>query len=145
MPNCQQCNFPLRKLNGHWYCDKCRTDLFDREINTEEKMEEEQKEMSNEDWEKVEGQIWVPESADDNISGVFLGVQHDVGENKSNLYTLETPDAKQLSFWGCKILDSKMLSVKKGQEIKVVYLGRVKPDKGKEYKNFDLYKKPLAA
>ncbi len=94
------------------------------------------------EWTKVESEIWNPEEGDE-ISGTYLGVQEEVGENKSNLYAIETSEAKQLGVWGCKVLDGKMIGIKIGQQVKIKFNGRVKPDKGKEYKSYDIFTKPL--
>ena len=95
--------------------------------------------MNGEDWNKVETEIWGPENGGDEISGVYLGVEHDVGENKSNLYTLEVEDGKTVAFWGSKVLDGKMSVVKIGQLVKVIFLGKVSPEGGREYKDFDVF------
>jgi len=96
-----------------------------------------------EQWDKVQTEIWVPENKGDEISGIYLNVQLEVGENKSNFYTFEVEEGKTMAFWGSKVLDGKMLAVKVGQQVKVVFLGKVKPDKGREYKDYDVFvKKP---
>ncbi len=95
--------------------------------------------MNGEDWNKVETEFWNPENAGDEISGVFVGLQVDVGENKSNVYTVEVEKGKNINFWGATVLDRKMNSVKVGQEVKVVYLGKVSPEGGREYKDFDVF------
>ena len=92
-----------------------------------------------ENWNKVETEIWVPENKGDEISGVYLDVQHEIGENKSNLYTLEVKEGKTLCFWGCKVLDGKMTAVKIGQQVKVLFLGKVSPEGGREYKDYDVF------
>ena len=96
-----------------------------------------------EDWNKVETEIWVPGNKGDEISGVYLNVQNEVGENKSNLYTLEVKEGKTLAFWGSKVLDGKMSAVKVGQQVKVLFLGKVTPDGGREYKDYDVFFKSI--
>ncbi len=99
--------------------------------------------MTEEDWEKVETDLWIPEKEGDSVEGVFIAVEKEVGENKSNLYTIETPDAKQIGVWGSKVLDGKLLSLKPGQEVKIVFLGVKKPEGKREWKDFDVFKKPM--
>lgn len=95
------------------------------------------------DWQKVEQAMWLPKDPNDSIEGVFIGMQTEVGENNSNLYTVEI-DKKQLSFWGCTVLDGKMLSIKPGQQIKIVFLGMKQKEGKREYKDYDVFTKPLA-
>jgi len=92
-----------------------------------------------EQWDKVQTDVWVPENKGDEISGVYLSVQPEIGENKSNLYIIEVEEGKTISFWGSKVLDGKMLAVKVGQQVKVLFLGKVKPEKGREYKEYDVF------
>ena len=96
------------------------------------------------EWNKIETEIWNPEEGDE-VSGNYLGVQEEVGENKSNLYTIKTDDSKQVGVWGSKVLDGKMIGLQIGQQVKIKFLGKVKPEKGKEYKNFEVYTKPIQA
>lgn len=98
--------------------------------------------MTNNDWKKIEADIWVPESMNDEISGRYLGVQHEVGENQSELYSIEVSEGKILNFWGSKVLDGKMVGVQIGQQVKIVFLGKVKPEGGREYKDYDVFTKP---
>jgi hypothetical protein len=98
--------------------------------------------MKEDNWTKVESEVWNPEEGQE-ISGVYLGVQNEIGENSSSLYSIETSLGRQTGIWGCKVLDGKMIGVKIGQEIKIKFIGRVKPEKGKEYKSFEVYTKPL--
>ena len=94
------------------------------------------------EWTKIELEVWNPDEGAE-ISGVYLGVQTEVGENKSNLYTLETSEQKQISVWGSKVLDGKMMGIKEGQQVKIKFVGRIKPEKGKEYKSYEIFTKPL--
>ncbi len=95
------------------------------------------------EWNKVESEVWSPEEGDE-ISGVYLGVQKEIGENKSNLYTIEVEAGKQMGAWGSKVLDGKMISVSVGQQVKIVFNGKIKPEAGgKEYKSYEVLTKPL--
>lgn len=97
------------------------------------------------DWEEVQTDMWIPEEPGDAIEGTYLGVQPDVGENKSKLYTIETEAKKQFNFWGSTVLDGKMIGVKPGQAIKVEFLGKVKPEGKKEYKSYKVYVSKVVA
>ena len=97
--------------------------------------------MSEEQWTKVQSDVWNPEVGDE-VSGVYLGVEKDVGPNKSNLYKLETAPGKVISAWGSKIIDDAMFSVHIGQQVKIKFKGVIKPEKGNEYKSFEIFVKP---
>ena len=94
------------------------------------------------EWNKVESEMWNPEEGE-SVSGVYLGFQPEVGANKSNLYTIEDSSGKQMGVWGSKVLDGKMISAQVGQQVKIEFVGRVKPDKGQEYKSYEVYTKPV--
>jgi len=94
-----------------------------------------------EEWIKVETETWNPEEGEE-ISGIYLGVELEVGPNKSNLYSLETEPGKQVGVWGCKVLDGKMLAVKVGQQVKIEFKGKIKPEKGNEYRSYEVFTKP---
>lgn len=93
------------------------------------------------EWTKVESEVWKPEEGEE-ISGIYLGVQKEVGMNASNLYKIECGE-KTLSVWGSKVLDDAMLSVKEGQEVKIKFMGKIKPEKGKEYKSYEVFTRDL--
>lgn len=93
------------------------------------------------EWTKVKSEVWKPEEGEE-ISGIYLGVQKEVGTNASNLYKIECEE-KTLSVWGSKILDDAMLSVKEGQGVKIKFKGKVKPEKGNEYKTYEVFTRDL--
>jgi len=66
----------------------------------------------------------------DELEGVLIKIQHDVGPQKSMLYTLEVKE-KPLSIWGCTILDQRMVGIKIGDKIKVVFKGLGQAQTGK--------------
>jgi hypothetical protein len=96
--------------------------------------------MTDDEWAKVETDIWNPDEGEE-ISGIYLGVQSEVGVNKSNLYSIETSTG-QLGVWGCKVLDGSMIGVQVGQQVKIKFVGKVKPEKGNEYKSYEVFTKP---
>ena len=58
----------------------------------------------------------------DELTGELIKIQENVGPQNSMMYTLEV-DSKPISVWGCTILDQRMIGVKIGDTIKVVYKG----------------------
>ncbi len=92
-------------------------------------------------YEDIKSEFWNPEKENDSVSGIYLSSQDGVGENKSMVYNLEQPDGKVISVWGSVVIDSKMKLVKIGEDIRVVFLGLEKPEKGREYKNYKIQKK----
>jgi len=87
---------------------------------------------------KVEAQLWNPEKDGDEITGTLLGVQEDIGEYKSKLYHLETETGLFLNVFGSKVLDDKMIAVRHGDKVKIIFKGTVKGEK-KPYKNYEVY------
>ncbi len=92
------------------------------------------------EWTKVETETWTPEEGEE-ISGEYLGVQVEVGENKSNLYKVKTEEGKTVGIWGSAVLDGKMFGMEVGTEIKIAFKGKVKPLKGREYKDYEVFTK----
>lgn len=74
-------------------------------------------------------QIFNFKDVDQSLTGILINVQEDVGENKSNMYTVESVSTKDVepgkpvNFWGSTILDQRMIGIKKGDLIKVIYKG----------------------
>ena len=90
-------------------------------------------------YQKVEVGTWKPEAVNEAIEGVFIGVEQDVGENKSRLYHLDVA-GKSTAIWGSAVLDTKMSVVKPGDKVKIVFLGKGKAEKGRNApKLFDVF------
>ncbi len=68
--------------------------------------------------------------AGDELTGVLLKIQDNVGPSKSMLYTLEV-DKKPVIVWGSTVLNIKMIGLQPGDLIKMIYegLGEAKPGK----------------
>ncbi len=79
--------------------------------------------VKNMTFKEIETGVWKPEKENDEIVGILLSKESGVGKNNSNIYVLEV-DNKPMSVWGSTVLDPKMISVKLGQKIKIVYLGK---------------------
>lgn len=79
----------------------------------------------------------------DEIEGIYRGVKEDVGDNHSRLYTIEAnrnDHQGMYKVWGSVVLDDRMDSAKIGNQIKLVYLGKIKSEKGgRSYHNYELY------
>jgi hypothetical protein len=72
---------------------------------------------------------WQPTKEGDNIEGVYLSLQNEVGINKSKIYNIATKDGIK-SVWGSAILDSRMTLVKTGDKLRITYMGLGKEKAG---------------
>ena len=77
--------------------------------------------------------LWGPNEGD-SIKGIYRGVQHNVGKNKSDMYTIEV-DGELNNFWGSTVLDKKMMCVKVDDNIRITYEGK---DAEKDYKKYSV-------
>ncbi len=97
--------------------------------------------MEEKKYEDVVREFWSPEKVDDAVVGIYLNFEEDVGSNKSMVYNLEMPNQKIISIWGSTVLDSKFKLVKFGDDIKIIYLGEKKAEKGsRTYKDYKIQK-----
>jgi len=64
------------------------------------------------------------------IEGTLVQKQADIGVNKSNLYSIETPDGVK-NVWGSAILDSRMALTKEGDKVKITFNGLAEAKPGK--------------
>jgi len=71
---------------------------------------------------------WTYSQDGDFIEGTLVRVQSNIGENKSMLYSIETPEGVK-NVWGAKILDERMALVKIGDKLKITYKGTLKEAK----------------
>jgi len=99
--------------------------------------------MESEGWNEVKGgDVFFFEKVGDSIEGKLVDVRSEIGENKSMMYDLQAGE-KLWSLWGSTVLDGKMHRVKKGDFVKIVFLGE-KPSekrKGRMYKDFQVFVK----
>lgn len=58
----------------------------------------------------------------DKVTGVLIKITTDVGPNKAMVYTLEVK-TKPINVWGCTILDQRMVGIKVGEIVEIVYKG----------------------
>lgn len=73
-------------------------------------------------YKEINPTIWEYSNDGDFIEGVVLNKEDNVGENKSWLYSIETPEGVK-SVWGSAILDSRMALIKIGNKVKITYKG----------------------
>ncbi len=73
---------------------------------------------------------WTYQNDGDLIEGILVQSQKNIGINKSNLYSIETPEGVK-NVWGASILDSRMNFVKIGSKVKITYKGLAEAKGGK--------------
>ena len=75
------------------------------------------------------------------LEGYFVGKKDDVGENHSNVYSIEKDDGEIVEFWGSTALDGQFASIRLGSRVKVVYEGMKDSikRKGKQFKSFSVF------
>lgn len=88
-----------------------------------------------EKWIEIEPKMWKPENEGDIIKGILTKKEQEVGENKNNLYHLETEDGST-SVWGSKGLDDLMLYVKVGDIVRITYKETKELKGGRTFKVF---------
>ena len=78
----------------------------------------------DQEWKESSGNFWKPEKDGDEILGLLLAVQQNVGQNSSTMYTIEEKETREMvNVWGSTVLDSRMKGIKIGQEVRIVYKG----------------------
>jgi len=70
------------------------------------------------------------EKEGDFIEGILVQKQADIGVNKSNLYSIETPEGVK-NVWGSAILDSRMALANEGDKVKITFNGLAEAKPGK--------------
>lgn len=83
----------------------------------------------------LEPNTWKPEKDGDNMEGVYIRTEENVGINKSKLHHFES-NQKPLSAWGTTVLDDRMAYVKPGDEVRITYKGTAKNKRGQDTKIF---------
>lgn len=73
-------------------------------------------------YKEIDPSMWNYTEKGDKMEGFLIQAQQDVGENKSNLYTIEAPEGV-LRVWGTAILDAKLGLVRLGDKVKITYKG----------------------
>lgn len=102
--------------------------------------------MEEKNYEDVEQTFWEYEKEGDSIVGVYISKQEDVGMNKSCVFNLDQPNGKIISIWSSTVLENKFKLVKIGDDLKIIYLGEKKAEKGnRTYKDFKIQKAEIQA
>lgn len=106
--------------------------------------------MANREWQKVEmNPMWNYKDEDgkfslksgDELVGVYLGFEENIGSNNSNVYTFRKENGDKISVWGTTVLDSRLKNLNVNEEVKIAYKGSVKSEKvkGRAYHDFDVW------
>lgn len=100
--------------------------------------------MNNNNWQRIETNPTWDFNEEKELIGFYMGVEIEVGPNKSNLYDFKKSNGEIISVWGNTLLDTRFKNLEKGEEVKIVYLGKVKSEKtGREYHNFEVYHRKI--
>lgn len=81
--------------------------------------------------EKDKDNIWEPAAVGESIQGIYIEKEENVGQFKSNLYTIKNKEKGEIKFWGSKVLDELMGKVPFGNEVLITYQGTQPSKKGK--------------
>jgi len=81
-------------------------------------------------YKEINPSTWTYENDGDFIEGILVQKQKDIGENKSMLYSIETPQGVK-NVWGSMVLDQRMGFVNVGSKVRVTYKGLADAKKGK--------------
>jgi|WetSurMetagenome_2_1015567.scaffolds.fasta_scaffold203885_4 hypothetical protein len=90
------------------------------------------------EWKKIEPKFWKPEKVDDEVSGVLVGKEENVGKFKSMVYHIER-NGEQFNLFGSTVIDDKLKYTKLGDLVRIVFKGK-KKGKNAEYDDFEVYK-----
>jgi hypothetical protein len=92
------------------------------------------------DWVKIEqesGETWDFQK-DKELQGVLIAKEEHVGPNDSSMYRIQKTDDTEIGVWGNTVLDGRFKKIEVGEEVKLVYLGKLKsPKTNREYHGFD--------
>lgn len=99
----------------------------------------------NDGWKKVEINPTWDYQEQPEFTGTYMAKESEVGPNNSNMYTFKVTDGSLMGVWGNTILDGRFKNLQVGEEVKIVYLGKMESSKvkGREYHNFEVYHKEV--
>jgi len=90
-------------------------------------------------YQDIEEEFWKPENKGDSVAGILMRAKENVGKYKAMLYSLRQDDGSVIHVWGSTALDEKMATIQEGDDIKIIYEGKIKPEGGgKEYHNYKI-------
>jgi len=94
------------------------------------------KEVKRDEAEQEKTITWEPEIIGETLQGTYIDLEEDVGQYKSNLYTIKTSEG-EVKVWGSKVLDELMKKVDLGLEVRITYNGKQPSKSGKNpWKDF---------
>ncbi len=82
-------------------------------------------------YKEVNPNLWNYEKEGDQIEGVLVKTEDNVGVNKSTIYTLETEPGTFIGIWGSTVLDQRMSLVNEGEKVRITYKGLSEKKAGK--------------
>ena len=96
------------------------------------------KEVKRNEEEKEKTKFWEPEVIGETLQGTYIDLEENVGQFKSNLYTIRTSEG-EVKVWGSTVLDGLMEKVDMGLEVRITFNGKQPSKSGKNpWKDFKL-------
>jgi hypothetical protein len=84
------------------------------------------------EWKEATGKAWKPEKEGDQVVGLLIKVESNIGMHNSMMYHLEDSTTHDIiKVWGSTILDSRMSEVKIGKLVRITFKGLAQGSKGK--------------
>ena len=94
------------------------------------------KEVKRDEDEVEKPAFWEPEAIGEPLQGTYIDLEENVGQVKSNLYTVRTTQG-EMKIWGSKVLDELMKKVDLGLEVRITFNGKQPSKSGKNpWKDF---------
>lgn len=98
------------------------------------------------DWTEVGGSgsenssVW-DYKTNKELIGIYQGKREHIGPNDQNMYDFDV-NGEAVSVWGTAFLNNKLGNIAVGDEVKIVYEGKLKnPKTGREFNAFRIYTK----
>lgn len=88
-------------------------------------------EVKKDEDEKEKTRFWEPEAVGEFIQGKYLDKEENVGQYKSNLYTIRTSEG-EMKCWGSTVLDNLMEKVPLSCEVQITFKGKNPSKTGKK-------------
>jgi hypothetical protein len=88
-------------------------------------------EVKKEEEEKEKVKFWEPEAIGESLQGKYLDKEENVGQYKSNLYTIRTDKGEEIKCWGSTVLDNLMEKVPLSSEVNITFKGKNPSKTGK--------------
>ena len=104
--------------------------------------------MAEGEWEEMTDSgeqvpVWEPKKGE-VIQGILVKKRGNIGQYKSNIYIIEQLGGEKIGIWGSIIIDGHFDSLPFGTEVKIKYLGKVRGERGNDYRNYRVWKKRQA-